>query len=108
MFDDIMIGALEIIVLLIAALFFYGPEKLPELAHAAGLAYGEFKKAELSTEFGLSDLDMQAKKNDEKDLESKIKDMAISSGIEVRGKSTDELLELIAEAAKNKLVEAKT
>lgn len=101
-----MLSALEIIVILIAALFIYGPDKLPDLAHAAGRAYGEFKKAELSAEFGLDDAGLNQKKSTDKDIEAKIKEMAIAAGIEVRGKSADELLSLIGEAAKNRMTES--
>ncbi|MCO5382307.1 MAG: twin-arginine translocase TatA/TatE family subunit [Methanosarcina barkeri] len=39
-----MIGTQELIVILIAALFLFGPQKLPELARSLGSAVGEFKK----------------------------------------------------------------
>lgn len=97
-----MLSALEIIIILIIALFIYGPEKLPQLANAAGRAYGEFKKAELSAEFGLYDVEISDKQIKEQNIETKIKDMAIALGLEVRGKSTSELLSLIGEIAKNK------
>ncbi|WP_321418765.1 twin-arginine translocase TatA/TatE family subunit [uncultured Methanomethylovorans sp.] len=102
-----MISAVELIVVLIAVLFIYGPDKIPEIAHATGKAYGEFKKAQLSAEFGLFDLDMKPKKNETEDIESKIREMARSSGIDVEGKSTDDLLNLIAESVKMKSDEAK-
>lgn len=103
-----MISALELIVVLIAALFIYGPEKIPEIAHATGKAYGEFKKAQLSAEFGLSDLDMKPQKNEKEEIESKIREMARSSGIDVEGKSIDDLLNMMAESIKMKSDEAKS
>ncbi len=39
-----MIGSTELIAILIAALFLFGPQKLPELARSLGSAVGEFKK----------------------------------------------------------------
>jgi sec-independent protein translocase protein TatA len=103
-----MISALELIVVLIAALFIYGPDKIPEIAHATGKAYGEFKKAQLSAEFGLSDLDMKPQKNDKEDIENKVREIARSSGIDTEGKSIDDLLNLIAESVKMKSDEAKS
>ncbi len=45
-----MIGTPEFIIILIAALFLFGPNKLPELARSMGKATGEFKKAQMQTE----------------------------------------------------------
>lgn len=41
-----MIGSLELLAILGAALFLFGPTKLPELARSLGGAVGEFKKAQ--------------------------------------------------------------
>ncbi len=97
-----MIGSLEIVIVLVAALFIFGPDKIPELAHAAGKAFGDFKKAQLSAELGVSDLDIYPDTKANIDIGDKIKDIARSSGIDVHGKSNDELLALIEEAAKAK------
>ncbi|TQD24346.1 twin-arginine translocase TatA/TatE family subunit [Methanolobus vulcani] len=102
-----MIGSLEIVVILVAALLIFGPDKIPELARAAGKAWGDFQKAQLSAELGLSDLDMmkptKATKEPEPDeMDNKIRQIAESAGIDVQGKSTEELLSLMEEAAKAK------
>ncbi|MEK6599439.1 MAG: Sec-independent protein translocase protein TatB [Deltaproteobacteria bacterium] len=39
------IGVTELIVILVIAIIFIGPKKLPEIAKAAGKAFAEFKKA---------------------------------------------------------------
>ena len=52
-----MIGYTELIVILIAALFLFGPQKLPELARSLGSAVGEFKKAQLASEMQLTEFD---------------------------------------------------
>lgn len=39
------IGVTELIVILVIAVIFIGPKKLPEIAKAAGKAFAEFKKA---------------------------------------------------------------
>jgi len=52
-----MIGYAELIVILIAALFLFGPQKLPELARSLGSAVGEFKKAQRASEMQLTEFD---------------------------------------------------
>jgi len=106
-----MIGSLEVFVVLIATLLIFGPDKIPEFTHALGKAVGDFKKAQRATELGLNDLDLyhdvgkkdvDRKDVDRKDVDRKILEMAISSGIDVRGKSSDELLDLLADVVKAK------
>jgi sec-independent protein translocase protein TatA len=101
-----MIGSLEIVVILVAALLIFGPDKIPELARAAGKAWGDFQKAQLSAELGLSDLDMNSakapKEPEPTEMDDKIRQVAESAGIDVQGKSTEELLSLMEEAAKAK------
>ena len=96
-----MIGSLEIFVVLVAALFIFGPDKLPKLAHAVGKAFGDFRKAQLSTELGVSGLDVYSRNEKQKDTDRKIKEIASAAGIDVQGKSIDELLTLIEENVKN-------
>ncbi|MCM1985576.1 twin-arginine translocase TatA/TatE family subunit [Methanococcoides seepicolus] len=96
-----MIGSLEVFVVLIATLLIFGPDKIPEFAHSLGKAVGDFKKAQRATELGLNDLDLYHDV-DRKDVDRKIMEMAISSGIDVRGKSSDELLDLLADVVKAK------
>jgi sec-independent protein translocase protein TatA len=57
-----MIGAPELIAVLIAALFLFGPQKLPELARSLGGAVGEFKKAQRAAELELTDFDAYTRK----------------------------------------------
>nr|WP_321498385.1 twin-arginine translocase TatA/TatE family subunit [uncultured Methanolobus sp.] len=99
-----MIGSLEIVVILVVALLIFGPDKIPELARAAGKAWGDFQKAQLSAELGLSDLDMSPAKApiepEPTEMDNKIRQIAESAGIDVQGKSTEELLSLMEEAAK--------
>jgi sec-independent protein translocase protein TatA len=61
-----MIGAPELIAVLIAALFLFGPQKLPELARSLGSAVGEFKKAQRAAELELTDFDPYTKRAREK------------------------------------------
>jgi sec-independent protein translocase protein TatA len=52
-----MIGSTELIAIFIAALFLFGPRKLPELARSLGSAIGEFKKAQRAAELELTTFD---------------------------------------------------
>jgi twin arginine-targeting protein translocase, TatA/E family len=57
-----MIGTQELIAILIAALFLFGPQKLPELARSLGSAVGEFKKAQRASELELNQFDAYVRK----------------------------------------------
>jgi sec-independent protein translocase protein TatA len=57
-----MIGAPELLAILIAALFLFGPQKLPELARSLGSAVGEFKKAQRAAELELTEFDAYTRK----------------------------------------------
>ena len=61
-----MIGYTELIVILIAALFLFGPQKLPELARSLGSAIGEFKKAQRASEMQLTEFDAFTQKVENK------------------------------------------
>lgn len=80
-----MIGTQELIVILIAALFLFGPQKLPELARSLGSAVGEFKKAQRASELELTQFDAYTRKAantvvpEEKEKEKEQKDTSGSS-----------------------------
>jgi sec-independent protein translocase protein TatA len=61
-----MIGTTELIAILIAALFLFGPQKLPELARSLGGAVGEFKKAQRAAELELTQFDAYTRKAENK------------------------------------------
>ncbi len=85
-----MIGTQELILILIVILFFFGPSKLPELARSLGKAAGEFKRAQMETEH---DLNRFNKPSDDKD--TKIHKLAIEMGIDVKDKTSEQLVEEI-------------
>ncbi|AKB29465.1 Twin-arginine translocation protein TatA [Methanosarcina siciliae C2J] len=58
-----MIGPTELLAILLAALFLFGPAKLPELARSLGGAVGEFKKAQRAAELELTTFDPYTRKN---------------------------------------------
>ncbi len=61
-----MIGSTELIAILIAALFLFGPQKLPQLARSLGGAVGEFKKAQRAAEMELTQFDAFTRKAENK------------------------------------------
>ncbi len=86
-----MIGTQELILILIAALFLFGPTKLPEMAQSLGKAVGEFKKAQMEAENEIKKIEKQQIK--EKD--AKIHNLAIEIGLDVENKTTEQLVEEI-------------
>lgn len=89
-----MIGTSELILILIVALFLFGPTKLPELARTLGKAAGEFKKAQMEVEFNL-------KQVEKPDKDTKIYTLAKEMGITVENKSTEQLVEEIRSKIKS-------
>ncbi len=85
-----MIGTSELILILIVALFLFGPTKLPELAHSLGKAAGEFKKAQMETEYNLKQLDKPLNERDEK-----IHNLAVELGLDAQNKTIEQLVEEI-------------
>ena len=84
-----MIGTQELVLVLLAALFLFGPSKLPELAHSIGKAVGEFKKAQVEAEHQLKTFDNTG------DKDIKIHNLAVQMGINVENKTTEQLIEEI-------------
>jgi len=78
------------ILILAAAIFFFGPDKIPELARSLGKAAGEFKKAQMEAEHEIRKVD---KPMDEKD--TKIHNLAIEMGLDINNKSSEQLVEEI-------------
>jgi len=72
-----MIGSTELIAILVAALFLFGPNKLPELARSLGSAVGEFKKAQMASEMQLTHFDAYTRKDENKSV---LKDLEEDNG----------------------------
>jgi len=85
-----MIGTQELILILIVVLFIFGPSKLPELARSLGKAAGEFKRAQAETE-----LDIKRFNKLPEDKDTKIHNLAIEMGIDVKNKTSEQLVEEI-------------
>ncbi len=91
------IGWSELLLIILIALLLFGPRKLPELARSMGEAINEFRRAS-------SGITASKEENKEKEKESKksseIRQLALSLGIDVTGKTDDELMEEIKSLAK--------
>ncbi len=85
-----MFSAQDLILILIVALFLFGPNKLPEMARSLGKAMGEFKKAQAQGEYEVKRI---GESQDNKDM--KIYNLAIEMGIDIKNKTSEQLIEEI-------------
>src|SRR5574341_2036083 len=92
-----MLGTQELILILIAVLILFGPSKLPEMARSLGKAAGEFKKAQIEAERELKKTDKPLN-----DKDTKIHNLAIEMGIDVKNKTIEQLVEEIRNKIKSK------
>ena len=92
-----LIGLPEMILILVVAIFFFGPDKIPELARSLGKATGEFKKAQMETE---REINKVVEPMDEKD--TKIHNLAIEMGLDVNNKTSEQLVEEIRSKIRSK------
>ena len=88
-----MLGGLEILIVFFIALLLFGPKKIPEIARTLGEAVREFKKA--STPLATPAI----KRSSDQELLLKV---AKELGVEVEGKSSDEVAKAIIEAARRR------
>lgn len=96
-----MLGATELMVIFGIIILLFGASKLPELARSMGSSMGEFKKAQRESEKSLKEFETTIKDASPAEKRSKIQTMALDMGIDVTGKTDDELLDLIHSSAKN-------
>lgn len=88
------LGLGEILLIVLIVLILFGPKKLPELARSMGEALKEFKKASSSTS--------ENEVREVSEERNRIRELALSLGIDVTGKTDDELLNEINERIKRK------
>ncbi len=91
------IGWSELLLIILIALLLFGPRKLPELARSMGEAINEFRRA--SSGITASKEEEKKEKNEPK-KSSEIRQLALSLGIDVTGKTDEELMEEIKSLAK--------
>ena len=85
-----LIGFPELLLILVVALFFFGPDKIPEIARSLGKATGEFKKAQTQTENEIKTLGEPLSEKD-----TNIHKLAIEMGIDAKNKTSEQLVEEI-------------
>lgn len=93
-----MIGTNELLMIFGVIVLLFGAAKLPELARSMGTSMGEFKKAQKESEVNL--------KNFEKSLteptastKTKVQETAEKLGIDIRGKTDEQLLDEIQKSS---------
>ncbi len=98
-----MLGSSELVVILVLALIFFGPQKLPELARALGQAAGEYHKAtrefEQQTKKVTDEIQKEARDlnkdvmvTESRQNSAEIKKISRSLGISTEGKDDAQLL----------------
>ena len=88
-----MIGTNEIIMIFAVVVLLFGASKLPELARSMGSSMGEFKKAQRESELNLKEFEKSLK--EPVTPKSKVQETASKLGIDIRGKTDDQLLDEI-------------
>lgn len=92
-----MIGTQELIMIFAVVVLLFGATKLPELARSMGSSVGEFKKAQKESELNLREFEKSI--TEPTVPKSKVQETAHKLGIDIRGKTDDQLLDLIQKAA---------
>ena len=87
------LGSTELISLLVVVvILLFGAKKIPELARSMGRAKGEFEKGKVESE---KEAGKQGKKDSMEEEREKLEKAAKALGIDVEGKSIEELREAI-------------
>ncbi|AKB80912.1 Twin-arginine translocation protein TatA [Methanosarcina barkeri 3] len=92
-----MIGTQELIMIFAVVVLLFGATKLPELARSMGSSVGEFKKAQKESELNLKEFEKSI--TEPIAPKSKVQETAQKLGIDIRGKTDDQLLDLIQKSA---------
>jgi sec-independent protein translocase protein TatA len=83
-------GGFEWVILLIviAVLLLFGPQKLPELAKSIGRAWGEFRRGKMEVE---REIRQEFQQEESKDFGARLRDSARELGIETMGRRDSEI-----------------
>jgi sec-independent protein translocase protein TatA len=92
-----MIGTNELIMIFGVVVILFGASKLPELARSMGSSVGEFKKAQKESEKNLKEFEKSL--TEPAPTKTKVQETAEKMGIDIRGKTDDQLLEEIQKSA---------
>ncbi|AKB74686.1 Twin-arginine translocation protein TatA [Methanosarcina lacustris Z-7289] len=92
-----MIGTQELVMIFGVVVLLFGASKLPELARSMGSSVGEFKKAQKESELNLREFEKSLK--DPMAPKTKVQETAAKLGLDIRGKTDDQLLDEIQRSA---------
>jgi sec-independent protein translocase protein TatA len=90
-------GPTEMILIAVVVIILFGAKKIPELGKSVGKFTGEFKKGQKEVELEMKDMERSAelkhKKEEEDSKLTKIQKMARDAGLDISGKTDDQLLD---------------
>jgi sec-independent protein translocase protein TatA len=89
-----MIGTQELVMIFGVVVLLFGASKLPELARSMGSSVGEFKKAQKESEINLKEFEKSIT-DPTASKKTKVQETAEKLGIDIRGKTDDQLLDEI-------------
>ncbi|MHB8101122.1 MAG: twin-arginine translocase TatA/TatE family subunit [Methanosarcina sp.] len=89
-----MIGTQELVMIFGVVVLLFGASKLPELARSMGSSVGEFKKAQKESEINLKEFE-KSLTDPTASKKTKVQETAEKLGIDIRGKTDDQLLDEI-------------
>ena len=87
-----MLGSTEILLIFVVIVLLFGASKLPELARSMGRSMGEFKRGQYEVERELNDIKGSTTGPSPEVALTRTQRMAKNLGIEIAGKSDDQLL----------------
>ncbi|MDY6966045.1 MAG: twin-arginine translocase TatA/TatE family subunit [Halobacteriota archaeon] len=91
-----MLGPTELILIVAAIFLLFGAKKIPDMAKSMGGAMGEFRKAQREAELNLRSFESDiANQPQQTKQETNIQKTAKNLGIDIRGKTDDDLLKEI-------------
>lgn len=93
-----MLGSEELILIFAVAMLLFGANKLPELARSLGSSMGEFQRAQRESELNLRKFEQPLEKLSYP-IHTKIQETAKKLGIDITGKTDDQLLDEIQKFA---------
>ncbi len=97
-----MLGSQEILLIFLVIVLLFGATKLPELARSMGRSMGEFKRGQYEVEKDLNSMKNSAAGSNYEVALTRTQSMAKKMGIEIAGKTDDQLLAEIEKKLESK------